>query len=217
MFSRSSPPSSAYRGTIRHLASGERKYIRYFDGRGHFGHVSLQVIPRPGADCWVSWNEACGLPDEACMAAQRALSGLFDGGSHLHVALIGFEVRLTGGAYLPRYSYPEACAVAACMAFDEALRRAAPEIVETYVRVSLRVEFDALVWTLKALATLVGELRSTQRFTNVVHLDLEVPARLLKEIQSLGVVRVSFLPRNLQYQPAAPPGGSLPDFLDEWT
>jgi elongation factor G len=119
--------SSAYRETIRHSSVGERKYIRYFDGRGHFGHVRLLLTPRPGAPCSVSVDAACALPKEATIAAQHAISERFDRCSHLHLPLIGFDVHLMGGTYLPRHSYPEACAIAACMAFEEALQSRGPD------------------------------------------------------------------------------------------
>jgi elongation factor G len=216
------PSSTAYCETIRHFSVAERKYIRYFDGRGHFGHVRLQLAPRPGAPCSVSVDAACALPEEAAIAAQHAISARFDRGSPLHLPLIGFEVRLMSGTYLPRHSYPEACAIAACMAFEEAVQRAAPMVVELYTGISLLIEFDALSWTTRALGAVLGELRSTQRVTDVVRLELEVPVRLLKEIQAMGlrVVRVFPLPRDMQYQPVSERGaarGAFPDFLEEWT
>ena len=208
-----------FRETIRYPASGERKYIRYLDGRGHFGHVSLRLMPRPGEACSVSVDAACGLPAEASLAAERAIFERFDTGHHLRLPFIGFEVRLTGGSWLPRYSNPEACAKAACMAYEEALRQASPMIVEPYTRVSLLVGFDSLGWTIQALSALIGELRTTYRVTDIVRLDAEVPVRLLEEVQSLGlrVFSLSPLPKETQYQQVPFSGRSLPGALDDWT
>ena len=68
----SSAPNTLYRETIRYSAEGERKYIRYYDGRGHFGHVRLRLIPHPGEACGVSLDTACDLPEDCCQAMQRA-------------------------------------------------------------------------------------------------------------------------------------------------
>ena len=144
-------------------------------------------MPRPGEACSVSVDATCGLPAEASLAAERAIFERFDTGHHLRLPFIGFEVRLTGGSWLPRYSNPEACAKAACMAYEEALRQASPMIVEPYTRVSLLVGFDSLGWTIQALSALIGELRTTYRVTDIVRLDAEVPVRLLEEVQSLGL------------------------------
>src|SRR4051794_32506903 len=144
MRARDFTPSHSYRETIRYPARGERKYIRYFDGRGHFGHVHLQLTPRPGEFCSVSVDAACPLPEESCTAINQALLRRFEHGPVRYLPLVGVEVRLTGGSYLPRHSYPEACAIAACMAYDEAMRVAGPLIVEPYVGVRLLMEKGSL-------------------------------------------------------------------------
>ncbi len=222
---RPAPPSLpiVYRQTIRYSASGERKYIRYYDGRGHFGHVQLQLIPHPGELCSVSIDAACPLPQEASHAARAALFQRFD---HRRLGLppfIGFEVLLTGGAYLPRHSYPGACAIAATMAFDEALLRAGLFIVELYVGIRLLVELDALSWTMKTLADLLGEVRTTHTVTDIVRLDVEIPVRLYGAVKAalrLPVLDMFPLDKDMQYRPfrmEAGISGSSGHDLDEWT
>ena len=214
-------PNTLYRETIRYSAEGERKYIRYYDGRGHFGHVRLRLIPHPGKACGVSLDAACDLPEDCCQAMESVLARRFEMQPRSHLALIGFEVRLMGGSYLDRHSYPEAYAHAACMAFDEAFHQAGPMIVEPYTGVSLLVEFDDLVWTVKALSAMLGEMHTTQRVTNVVHLKVDVPVRLVGAIRSLGMrVTQQFpIPSDERYRPILTPrtGDALPDDLDEWT
>lgn len=217
-----SPASdSLYRETICHPAEGERKYIRYYDGRGHFGHVRLRLVPHPGESCRTTLDAACSLPEECCRAAQNALMRRFDPQPRGRLQLIGLEARLTGGSYLERHSYPEAYAHAARMAFDEVLRRACPIIVEPYIGVSLVVEFNHLVWTMKALGALLGEMQTTQRVTNVVHLKVDVPVRLVGAIRSMGmhIVQQFPIPSDERYRPILTPktGDALPNELSEWT
>lgn len=213
----------AYRETIRHSAEGERKYIRYFDARGHFGHVRLQLIPHPGELCSVTIDAACPLPEEGWRAAHNALSQCFDRRPARHLPLIGIEVRLTGGSYLPRHSYPEASAIAAGMAFDEALRRAAPFVVEPYVGIHLLVELHALNWTVKRLAGLLGTVRGTHTVTDVVRLEVEIPARLQQAVKSalhLRVLETYPLATDQRYRPLITRGEepyAFPDTLEDWT
>ena len=217
----SSAPKTLYRETICHSAEGERKYIRYYNGRGHFGHVRLQLIPHPGASCSVSLDAACSLPGECCGAIQDALMRHFDLEPRSHLRLIGLEAHVMGGSFLDRHSYPEAYAQAARMAFDEALHRACPLIVEPYIGVSLVVELYNLVWTTKALGALLGEMQTTQRVTNVVHLKVDVPVRLVGTIRAMGlsVTKQFPVPRDKRYRPILTPrtGDALPDDLGEWT
>lgn len=105
------------------------------------------------------------------------------------------------------------------MAFDEAMRCAAPLIVEPYTRVSLLVEFDALARTIRALSALLGEVHTSYRVTDIARLDVQIPVRLLEEVRSMGlrIFSMSSLPKELQYQPVPFSGGILPDALDDWT
>ncbi len=94
-------------------------------------------------------------------------------------------------------------------------------IVEPYIGVSLVVELDKLVSTTKALGALLGEMRTTQRVTNVVHFKVDVPVRLVGTIRSMGLhVTQQFpVPSDKRYRPILTPRTSdaLPDDLGEWT
>jgi elongation factor G len=216
-------PSSACRETICFAASGERKYIRYFDGRGHFGHARLQLTPRPGELCSVSIDASCPLPEESCTAIKETFGRRFEHGPVRYLPLIGFEVRLAGGSYLPRHSYPEACAIAACMAYDEAMQMAGPVIVEPYVGVRLLVEKYSLQRTVDTLTALLGEVRAIHSVTHVARLEVEIPSRLQHAVQS--ALRLPFLdmfplPKDQQYRPvsaSAKESGGFSDLLDDWT
>jgi elongation factor G len=223
MYTDASTLPSLYRETIRYAAGGERKYIRYFDGRGHFGHVRLQLTPRPGEPCSISVDASCHLPEESCAVIQTALSGRLDHGPVARLPLVGIEVRLTGGTYLPRHSYPEACAIAASMAYDEALRRASPFVVEPYVGIRLLVENNSLQWKVKTLTSLLGEVHAIHSVTDVARLEVEIPVRLQYAVKSalrLGMLDTFALPKDRQYRSLSTSGKSpygFSDALDEWT
>jgi hypothetical protein len=214
-------PNLIYRETIRYSAEGERKYIRYYDGRGHFGHVQLRLIPHPGEACSVSCDTECNLPKECCQAAHDALMSRFEFQPRGHFGLIGFEVRLTGGSYLEPHSYPEAYAHAACMALDEAFRRAGRVVVERYTGILLVIDLDDLVWSIKALRNLLGEVHASQTVTNVARLRMDVPVQLLGKIRSMGlrIERQFPLPSEKRYRPllTSEAGHTSPGDLGEWT
>jgi elongation factor G len=223
MYADPSTLPSLYRETIRYAASGERKYIRYFDGRGHFGHVRLQLKPQPGEACSISVDASCHLPEESCAAVHTALRGRFDHGPVGRLPLVGMEVRLTGGTYLPRHSYPAACAIAASMAYDEALRVAGPFVIEPYVGIRLRIENNSLQWKMKTLTALLGEVRAVHSVTDVIRLEVEIPVRLQDAVKSalrLRFLEIFPLPQDQQYRPVTASGSRLygfSDALDEWT
>jgi elongation factor G len=137
-----------YRETITRNAIGERKYVRYFDGRDHFAHLRIELTPRPGQLPSVSAAPDLQLPADCYHAARAAFFKKMERGPARGYPLIGLEVRLLSATHLPAYSHPEAFAAVACMALDEALIYAQPIVIEPWVGLCLRVERHALTATL---------------------------------------------------------------------
>jgi translation elongation factor EF-G len=215
-----------YRETIQRAAIGDRKYVRYFDGRGHFAHVQLQLIPRPGDLRLVAKFDGFDIPDPCYEAARAALLRRLDSGPIHCYPMIGLEVRMLGATFLPRYSYPEAFARAASMAFDEAVRGASPIVIERWSGFILKVDPNAVKETLETLTVVLGEVPASISFNALQQcfvIRAQAPVRLLpmfKEVFYLRRLETYLLPEEQRYRemtglpPKERPPGSP---LDEWT
>ena len=215
-----------YRETIHRAAIGDRKYIRYFDGRGHFAHVRLQVIPRQGDLRLVTKSDGCELFEPCYDAARTSLLRKLDSGPIHGYPMIGLEVRMLGATFLPKYSYPEAFARAASMAFDEAVRGASPIMIERWCGFILKVDPNAVKETLETLTLVLGEVPASISFNALKHcfvIRAQAPVRLLsmfREIFNLRRLETYLLPEDQLYRemtdlpPKERPPGSP---LDEWT
>lgn len=172
------PLPIAFRETIRRSAVGERKYIRYFDRRGHFAH--LKVLLRPADLLNIDTTEDARklIPEECCVAALQSLKKCVERGPVRGFPLRNLEVLLIGGSFLERYSYPEAFAYAAHMAFDDAMQHAEPVVTEPWVGVNVFLR-NAI------LSDLVRVIRNTGE-------DLELSFRTIDP----SIVRI-FLPRRI--------------------
>ncbi|MBB6146531.1 translation elongation factor EF-G [Silvibacterium bohemicum] len=216
-------PPIAFRETVRSAAVGERKYIRHFEGRGHFAHLKLQLLPVPGHACSVTCVPELSLPEDCYHAVRAALFSRLDCGPAARYPMHGVEVRLLEATHLPRHSHPEAFALAAGMAFDEALLAASPVILEPWTGLRLNVEQNALVEVLGTLTMLIGNVDVSVSFTETFVLKVEIPRGLLPRIcQMLGLCRpLTFsLPASREYRPlqgaAANDDRTRPGFED-WT
>jgi elongation factor G len=184
-----------YRETINRRAVGERKYVRYFDGRGHFAHLQLEVLPRPGQLPIVTAEHGLQLPAACVHTARAALFRKMDRGPIHGFPMIGLEVRLLAATHLPAYSYPDAFAAVACMALDEAMIHASPVVLEPWVGLRLHVEDHSLSTTLDTLTKFLGSVRADISLGAYFVLDTEIPARLNQRIASaLGVMRLVTYP-----------------------
>jgi elongation factor G len=211
-----------YRETIARSAVGERKHVRYFDGRGHFAHLQIEILPRPGQLPTVTTGHSLRLPADCVHTARAALLRKMDRGPIHGFPMIGLEVRLLAATYFPAYSYPEAFAAAASMALDEAMIQASPMVVEPWIGLRLRVEDQALSATLNTLTKFLGLVRAEISFGTYFVLDTEIPATLKQRVASaLGLSRPETygLPKSECYRPLSgpvdPPASQ--DSLEDWT
>lgn len=95
-----------YRESILRRAIGERKYLRRFNGRGHFAHLRVELLPRPGPLPSVTAIDRLELPEDCYHAARVALFKKFERGPIRGFPLIEFEARMLAATYLPAYSTP---------------------------------------------------------------------------------------------------------------
>ena len=211
-----------YRETIVRSSVGERKYVRYFDGRGHFAHLRVELLPRPEELPSVTAADGLELPADCYHAVRAALFKKIDRGPIRGFPMIGLQVRLLAATYLPAYSYPEAFAAAASMALDEAMIHASPIVTEPWVGLRLRVEDHALSATLDTLTKLLGLVRAEISRGAHFLLETEVPARLNRRVASaLGLVLLDTypLPEAKRYRPLSGPldQETSQDVLEDWT
>jgi elongation factor G len=211
-----------YRETIVQRAVGERKYVRHFDGRGHFAHLRLELLPRAGLSPSVTSVDGLTLPPDCYHAARAALFKKFERGPIRGFPLMGVEVRLLAATYLTAYSYPGAFATAASMAFDEAMIHASPIILEPWVGIRLRIEDHALSATVGTLTKFLGTVRAEISHGTYFLIETEIPLRLQSRVTlALGLTQPDTypLPESTRYKPLSGPldPESSHDVPEDWT
>jgi translation elongation factor EF-G len=226
MVDRAYSENPGYRETIRRAAFGDRKYIRYFAGRGHFAHLRLQLIPCPGELCRVTKSDRLEIPELCCDAARASISKNFEAGPLGSYPMLGLEARIVGGTFLPKYSHAEAFARAASMAFDQAMAGASPAVIERWSGFVLRVDPDAIRQTLETLTSLLDEVPasfSRNSLKEYFVIRAQAPVRLLVELRRIfGLQRIETfpLPVEQQYRVTSefpPQGQKQSSELDDWT
>jgi elongation factor G len=211
-----------YRETITRCAVGERKYVRRFNGRGHFAHLRVELRPQAGLLPSVTAADGLELPADCYHAARVALFKKFERGPIRGFPLIGFEVRLLAATCLPAYSYSDAFGAVASMAWDEAMIQASPNILEPWVGLRLRVEDHAFSSTFETLTKFLGTVRTEISLGAYFLLETEIPVRLKPKVASaLGLAQSETypLPESSRYRPLSGPldQQTSDDALGDWT
>jgi elongation factor G len=136
-------PQVAYRETIRRTAKAEGRYIRQTGGRGQYGHVWLEVGPKPGVK-FEFVNKIVGgtIPKEYVPAVESGVKEAMEQGPLASYPMVDVSVRLYDGSYHNVDSSEMAFKIAGSMAFKEAVRSADPVLLEPIMQVEVVVPED---------------------------------------------------------------------------
>lgn len=132
-------PQVAYRETIRKAAEGEGKFIRQSGGRGQYGHVKLIVEPLPDNRQFIFDNKLSGgvIPKEFIPAIKIGIEEAMSAGFLAGYQVNGVKVSLIDGSYHEVDSSDIAFKIAASMAFNDAIRKADPILLEPIMHVEI--------------------------------------------------------------------------------
>lgn len=143
-----------YRETIRKTARANGRYKKQSGGHGMFGDVILEIAPLPfdAAEPFIFENKIVGgvVPREYVPGVEKGVREWLQHGYLAGFHMIGIRVALVDGKYHPVDSNSQAFEFAASMAMKEAMKDAAPTILEPIMRVAVTIP-DAFT----------GELNST--------------------------------------------------------
>jgi elongation factor G len=125
-------PQVSYRETITRPARADGRFDRQTGTRRQFGHVWLQLQPRPrGTGLEFQSALARGtLPEELVQAVELSVRESAESGVLMGYPLVDLEVGLVDGSFHPQDSSEEAFQAAAAIAMREAVTEAAPTLME---------------------------------------------------------------------------------------
>ena len=131
-------PQVAYRETITQPASGKEIYKKQTGGRGQYGHVELEIEPAPG-EGYVFENEITGgaIPREFIKPVQQGIRDAMERGFLAGYELVDIRVRLLDGSYHEVDSDERSFHIAGSLAFQDALKKAKPILLEPIMRVEV--------------------------------------------------------------------------------
>ncbi len=144
----------AYRETIQFAHKGEGKYIKQTGGRGQYGHVVLQV--EPSKECHFKFvNNITGgaIPREYISSIEKGIKESMRNGPISGYPLINIKVKVLDGSYHAVDSSDIAFKIAGSMAFQDAVRKAQPVLLEPVMAMEV-------VTPEKNMGDIIGDLNS---------------------------------------------------------
>ena len=132
-------PRVAYREAITQGARGEGRFIRQTGGRGHFGHVVLELEPLgPGEGFeFVDTVHEYVIPREFVPAVERGVREAMESGALAGYPLVDLRARLVDGSFHEVDSSELAFKVAGSIALREGVQKAGPVLLEPMMHVEI--------------------------------------------------------------------------------
>lgn len=171
-------PQVAYKETIKGKAEAEGKYIRQTGGRGQYGHVYIKIEPQDDPTKGNEFvNEIVGasIPREYIPAVDKGIKEAEDRGVIAGFPMLNIKVTLTDGSYHEVDSSEIAFKIAGSMAFQEAVRKAHPILLEPIMKVEVLTPESSLGDVIGDLNSKRGQINEMTERGNIKVVDAEVP------------------------------------------
>jgi elongation factor G len=137
-------PQVAYRETIRKSAEQEGKFVKQSGGRGQYGHVWIKLEPNEIGKGYEFVDAIKGgtVPREYIPAVNKGIEDTLPNGVLAGFPVVDVRVTLFDGSYHEVDSNENAFKMAGSMAFKDAMRKAAPVLLEPMMAVEVETPED---------------------------------------------------------------------------
>jgi len=132
-------PQVSYRETITRPVRAEGRFVRPAVGHGQYGHVWLELEPRPrGTGLEFENKLATGqIPQEYALAVEQAVRESTESGVIFGYPLVDLKVALVDGSYDEEDSSEQAFKAAASIAMRKGVEQAAPTLMEPMMKIEV--------------------------------------------------------------------------------
>ena len=132
-------PQVAYKETIKKSVKQEGKFIRQSGGRGQYGHVWLELIPKERGEGFEFIDKIVGgaIPKEFIPAVEKGIKEAMQKGVIAGYPLVDMSATLYDGSYHDVDSSEMAFQIAGSMALQAGVKNADPVILEPVMKIEV--------------------------------------------------------------------------------
>ena len=169
-------PQVAYRETITKPAESDTKYSRQSGGRGQYGHVKIRIEPNPAKGYeFVNGVVGGAIPKEYIGPAEAGIKGGMQSGVLAGLNVVDVKGTLYDGSYHEVDSSEMAFKIAGSMAFKDAMKKAAPVLMEPIMKVAIIVPEDYMGDVIGDVNSRRGQIEGTEMRTGAVQINAFIP------------------------------------------
>jgi elongation factor G len=158
-------PEVAYKEAIRKSAKAEGRFVRQSGGRGQFGVARIEIEPLERGTGFEFVDEVVGgeIPREYIGPVEQGIKGAMESGILGGYPVVDVRVKLIGGDYHDVDSSEMAFKTAGSMAFQAAMERADPVLVEPVMKVEISTPEEFFGDVLGDVSKRRGEVQESEQ------------------------------------------------------
>ena len=170
-------PQVAYKETITAEAQAEHKYAKQSGGRGQYGHVYIRIEPLERGKGYEFVDKVKGgvIPKEYIQPVNKGIQEAMQKGVIAHYELIDVKVTLYDGSYHEVDSSEAAFKIAGSLAFQDAVKRANPVILEPIMKVEVITPEDFMGDVIGDLNSKRGQIQELRELSGQKVIEALVP------------------------------------------
>jgi len=132
-------PKVSYREGIESKAEGSGRFVKQSGGRGQYGHCVLEIEPLEKGKGFEFVNAIKGgaIPNEYIPAVEKGVLEALQSGVVAGYPVVDIKVTLKDGSYHEVDSSEAAFKIAGAMAFEDAMNKANPYLLEPIMRLEV--------------------------------------------------------------------------------
>ena len=148
-------PQVSYKETITKPATVDTRFVRQTGGRGQFAHVKLTIEPNESGKGYEFVDDIHGgaIPKEYIPCVDQGIQGAMQAGILGGYQVVDVKATLIDGSFHEVDSSENAFRICGSMAFQEAMAKAGPTLLEPIMKVSVTAPEDYM-------GTVVGDLNA---------------------------------------------------------
>ena len=191
-------PEVAYKETITSPAKGEGRFVRQTGGRGQFGVARVEIEPMPRGAGFEFEDKVVGaeIPREFIKPTEDGVRSALESGVIAGYPVIDVKVSLLGGDYHPVDSSEMAFKTAGSMAFQAAMDRANPVLLEPVMKLEISTPEEFYGDVLGDISARRGQITEYDQRGNLKVIRAMVPLAetfgYATELRSLSQGRASY-------------------------
>ena len=172
-----SKPQVAFKETITKAVEHENKYVKQSGGRGQYGHVVIKVEPREAGTGFEFINKIVGgaIPREFIPAVQKGVVESMARGILCGYPAVDISVTLLDGSFHDVDSSEMAFKICASMAFQDACKKGAPQMLEPVMDVEVVTPEDFMGDVIGRLNSKRGKIKDLADRAGAKVVRAEVP------------------------------------------